>query len=148
MFCGPECSCIGKGLLWAWKEYVFWHCWMKQFMDVNYIQLNDGVVEYVLTDFLSPKFVSFSQRSINSLTMIVNRIVKLLSRVRLFATTWTVAYQAPLSVGFFREQSWSGLLFPSLGDLPNPWIEPGSPALQTDISPSEPPGKSLTMIVN
>ena len=52
-----------------------------------------------------------------------------LSRVRLFATPWTVAYQAPLSVGFSRQEYWSGLPFPSPGDLPNPGIEPRSPAL-------------------
>ena len=64
-----------------------------------------------------------------------------LSRVRLFATPWTVAYQAPLSMGFSRQGYWSGLPFPSPGDLPDPGIEPGSPVLQTDALPSEPPGK-------
>ena len=67
--------------------------------------------------------------------------VKSLSRVQLFATLWTVAYQAPLSVGFSRQEYWSGLPFPSPGDLPNPGIEPGSPALQADALPSKPPGK-------
>ena len=67
--------------------------------------------------------------------------VKLLSRVRLFATPWTVAYQALPSMGFSRQECWSGLLFPSPGDLPNPGIEPGSPTLQADALPSEPPGK-------
>ena len=55
--------------------------------------------------------------------------VKSLSRVQLFATPWTVAYQVPLSMGFSRQEYWSGLPFPSPGDLPNPGIEPGSPAL-------------------
>ena len=55
--------------------------------------------------------------------------VKSLSRVRLFATPWTVAYQAPPSTGFSRQEYWSGLPLPSPGDLPNPGIEPGSPAL-------------------
>ena len=64
--------------------------------------------------------------------------VKSLSRVRLFATPWTVTYQAPQSMGFSRQENWSGLPFPSPGDLPNPGIEPGSPALQTDALPSEP----------
>ena len=50
--------------------------------------------------------------------------VKLLSRVRLFATPWTVAYQGPPSMGFSRQECWSGLPFPSLGDLPDPGIEP------------------------
>ena len=64
--------------------------------------------------------------------------VKSLSRVRLFATPWTVAYQAPPSMGFSRQECWSGLPFPSPGDLPNPGIEPGSPILQADALPSEP----------
>ena len=55
--------------------------------------------------------------------------VKLLSRVRLFATAWTVAYQAPPSMGFSRKEYWSGLPFPSPKDLPDPGVEPGSPAL-------------------
>ena len=55
--------------------------------------------------------------------------VKLLSRVRLFATPWTVAYQAPLSMGFSRQEYWSGLPFPSPGDHPDPGIEPRSPTL-------------------
>ena len=67
--------------------------------------------------------------------------VKSLSRVRLFATTWTVAYQAPQSMEFSRQEYWSRLPFPSPGDLPNPGIEPGSPTLQADALPSEPPGK-------
>ena len=67
--------------------------------------------------------------------------VKLLSRVRLFATPWTVAYQAPLSMEFSRRECWSGLPFPSPGDLPDPGIELRSPALQADALPSEPPGK-------
>ena len=57
-------------------------------------------------------------------------------------TPWTVPRQAPLSLGFSREEYWSGLPFPSPGDLPNPEIEPGSPALQADSLPSELPRKS------
>ena len=69
--------------------------------------------------------------------------VKSLSRVRLFATLWTVAHQAPPSMGFSRQEYWSGLPFPSPGDLPNPGIEPRSPAMQADALTSEPPGKPL-----
>ena len=57
----------------------------------------------------------------------------LLSSVRLFATPWTAAHQAPLSMGFSRQEYWSGLPFPSPGHLPNPGIEPGSPALKTRL---------------
>ena len=66
--------------------------------------------------------------------------MKSISRVLLFETPWTVAYQA-LSMGFSRQECWSGLPFPSPGDLPDPGIEPRSPALQADALPSEPPGK-------
>ena len=69
--------------------------------------------------------------------------VKSLSRVQLFATPWTVAYQPPLSMGFSRQEYCSGLPIPSPGDLPDPGIEPGSPALRADALPSEPPGKPI-----
>ena len=58
--------------------------------------------------------------------------MKSLSHVRLFATPWTVAYQAPPSMGFSSQEYWSGLPFPSPGDLPKLRIEPRSPALQAD----------------
>ena len=64
--------------------------------------------------------------------------VKSLSRVRLFVTLWTEALQAPPSMGFSRQEYWSGLPFPSPGDLPDPGIEPRSPALQADTFTSEP----------
>ena len=67
--------------------------------------------------------------------------VKLLSRVGLLAVPLTVAYQAPPSMEFSRQEYWSELSFPSPGDLPDLRIEPGSPALQADSLPSEPPGK-------
>ena len=67
--------------------------------------------------------------------------VKSLSRVRLFVTPWTVGYQASPSMGFSRQEYWSGLPFPSPGDLPNPGIEPGSPAFQADALTAEPAGK-------
>ena len=70
-----------------------------------------------------------------------NIFVKSLSRVWLFAIPWTAVYQASLSLGFSRQEYWSGLPFPSPGDLPDPWIEPRSPAFQADALPSEPPGK-------
>ena len=68
----------------------------------------------------------------------VHRVLK--ARI-LKCTPWTVAYQAPLSMGFSRQECWSGLPFPSPGDLPDPGIEPRSPALQAEALLSEPPGK-------
>ena len=56
-------------------------------------------------------------------------------------TPWTVAYQAPLSMGFSRQENWSGLPFPFPGDRPDPGIEPESLAFQADSLVSEPPGK-------
>ena len=69
--------------------------------------------------------------------------VKSLSRVRLFATPWTVAYKAPPSMGFSRQEYLNGLPFPSPGDLPDSGIEPGSPAMEADALTSEPPGKQI-----
>ena len=63
--------------------------------------------------------------------------LKQLSHVQLFVTPWTVAPQAPQSIGFSRHEYWSGWPFPSLGDLPYPGIEPRSPVLQADTLPSE-----------
>ena len=73
-------------------------------------------------DCSTPGFLSFP----------ISGWVKSLSRIRLFGSPWTVAYQAPPSMGFSRQEYWSGLPFPSPGDLPDPGIEPGPPALQAD----------------
>ena len=71
--------------------------------------------------------------------------VKFLSRVQLFVTPWTGAYQAPPSMEFSNQEYWSGLPCPPPGDLPNPGIKPRSPILQADALPSEPPGKLMRM---
>ena len=68
------------------------------------------------------------------------------SHVGLFAIPQTVAHQAPLSMGFSRQEYWSGLPLPSPGDLPYPGIDPASPALQADSFLSEPSGKPLIYI--
>ena len=60
---------------------------------------------------------------------------------RTLVTPWTIARQASLSMGFSKQEYWSGLPFPSPGDLPNPGIESGTPASQSDFLPTEPPGK-------
>ena len=71
--------------------------------------------------------------------------VKSLSCVWLFVTLWTVACKAPPSMGFSRQEYWSGVPFPFPGDLPDPGIEPRSPALQADALPSDPPGKPQSL---
>ena len=77
----------------------------------------------------------------NASRAMLEKLMKLLGHVWLFVTPWTVAYQAPWTMGFTRQEYWSGLPWPSPGDLPDPGIEPGSSALQPDTLPSEPPGK-------
>ena len=69
--------------------------------------------------------------------------VKLLNRVQLLGTPWTIAHQALLSMRFFRQEYWSGLPFPFPGDLPNPGIEPTSPVLQADFLPLNHWGSSI-----
>ena len=82
-------------------------------------------------------------QTLSAFTDWMSEWVKSLSRVWLFVASWTVAYQDPPSMGFSRQENWSGLPFPSPGDLPNPGVEPRSPALQADALPSKPPGKSF-----
>ena len=63
-----------------------------------------------------------------------------------FCDLWAVVHQAPLSIGFSRQEYWSELPYPSTGDHPDPGIKPRTPALQADSLPSEPPGKPLTLL--
>ena len=91
--------------------------------------------------YLNNKFVVISYNN----PVKLRKKVKSLSRVQLFATPWNVAYQAPLSMGFSRQEYWNGLPFPTPGDLPNPGIELWSPAFQADTLTSEPPGKSCVI---
>ena len=117
--------------------------WLKRMFRGTRIQFGQGEslcgCVYVITKVIHAS--PLEPISLNSLVYSLPYVsVKSLSRVRLFATPWTVAYQAPPSMGFSRQEYWSGLPFPSPGDLPNPGIEPRSPALQVTL-PSEPPGK-------
>ena len=80
--------------------------------------------------------------------MCVCLCIQSLSHVHLFVTLWTVAGQSPLSMGFCRQEYWSGLSFPPPGDLPNPGIKPESPvspALQADSLPAKPLEKPPSM---
>ena len=76
----------------------------------------------------------------------VKEKVLVISCIQLFP--WTVAHQTPLSMGFSRQEYWSGLPFPSPGDLPNPEIEPRSPASQADSLLSESPGLTIHVHVS
>ena len=69
----------------------------------------------------------------------------MLSCVQLFVTPWTVVHQAPLSMVFFRQEYWSGLPFPTPGDLPDPGIKPMSSALAGRFFTTEPPGKPTSL---
>ena len=71
--------------------------------------------------------------------------VKSLSRVPLFAIPWIVAHQVPLSMGFPKQECWSGLPIPSPGDFSNPGIEPGSLALGIEALSCEPPGNHIPL---
>ena len=97
------------------------------------------------TQEFNPRLLFLLHWQVSSLPLKVKVKVKLLSHVQLFATSWTVAYQAPLSMRFSRQEYWSGLPFPSPGDLPDPGIEPRSPALESDALTSEPPGKLINV---
>ena len=77
----------------------------------------------------------------HSIMNISNNVLSHFSCVQLFVTLWTVACQAPLSLGFPRQDYWSRLSFPPPGDLPDPGIEPMSPALSGGFFTTEPPGK-------
>ena len=95
-----------------------------------------------------------AERAVSRATSFSSVVVQLLSHVDSSITPWTVAYQASLSMKFTRREYWNGLPFPSLGDLPNPGIEPGSltlkteprsPTLQADSLLFEPPGKPTVL---
>ena len=80
----------------------------------------------------------------------VLKCMLVLSHTQLFATPWTIALESPLSMGFPRQEYWSGLPFPPLGDLPNPAIKPVSPvspALQVDSLHPEPSGRCIVKAV-
>ena len=78
---------------------------------------------------LTQQDLQFSLLFLNILLFVNSMNVKSLSRIQLFVTPWSVAYQAPQPMGFSRQEYWSRLPFPSPGDLPDPGIEPGSPSL-------------------
>ena len=105
--------------------------------ELSFFQLYAGAPA---EDVLGSPVLSLLQELAYLLGLFTRVKVKSLSLVQLFATPWTVAYQAPPSMGFSRQEYWSGVPLPSPGELPNPGIEPKSPSLQAEALLSEPPG--------
>ena len=137
------------------KLYTVWGTGHGLFFSMN-IQLSQTIYEKTILSLLNYVFTfvwkinwPHISASLSGFALLVHwpvclwSEVKSLSLVWLFATPWTVAYQAPLPLEFSRREYWSGLPFPFPGDLPNPGIEPWSPGLQADALLSEPPGKPL-----
>ena len=115
------------------------------------MQISQEAVKVVWCSHLFKNFPQFvvihTVKGFGVINKAERKEVNSLSHVRLFATPWTVAYQAPLSMEFSRQEYWSGLPFPSPEDLLDPRVKPGSPTLQADALPSEPPGKPPKMMV-
>ena len=106
------------------------------------MQITNGALPWATAIILPPSAGSgYTTLYYNPESDGINVNVKSLSRVQLFATPWTIAYLSPPSIGFSRQECWSGLPFPSPGDLPDPGIEPWFPTSQAEALPSEPPGK-------
>ena len=109
---------------------------------VNQIQILKSLMSF---HSVSKEMGLSGQQNLECLTIDLEQSTNIkcqsLSHVQLFVTPWTVAHQVSLSMEFSRQEFWGGLPFPSPGNLPNPKIEPRSPALQADSLPSESPGK-------
>ena len=121
-------------------------CWEADKLMLSSIILNPNDVEQRCYIMLSIEFSLTKSKIVNVVLLYpslayyltYSRYKIVFNHVWLFATPWTVAHQAPLSVGFFRQEYWSRLPFPPRGDLPDPGIEPSSPkspALQVDSLP-------------
>ena len=138
--------------VWRWRFLAGWHTSSGKPAEVDSNQIKTLIENnqyYTMQEIANILKISKSsvENHLHQLEVKWRSEVKSLSHVRLFVTPWTVAYQAPPSMGFSRQEYWSGLPFPSPGDLPKPGIEPVSSALQTDTLPSEPPGKPCTSLV-
>ena len=123
-----------------------WDGWMASLTWWMWVWVNSGSWGWTgrpgVLQFMGSQKVGHDWATeLNWIVLISKVKVKSLGRVRLFVTPWTAAHQAPPSMGFSRQEYWSGLLFPSSGDLPDPGIEPRSPAFQADTLTSESPGK-------
>ena len=118
---------------------------LKHFNDRRIIVVNGSLKATCAKHWAQHKWSRYSLRDdwLFCRATVIDKESVQLNHVQLFATPWTVAHQAPLSMGFSGEEYWSVLPFPSPGDLPNPGIELRSPTLQADTLTSEPPGVFL-----
>ena len=124
---------------WTWASL---ECTSKSYVKGG---LDCGPTTYCIS--LTPtcqrrhQYWSFNKAKFLGLTSY--HLIKVAQSCLTICDPWTVAHQAPPSMGFSRQEYWSGLPFPSPGDLPDPGIEPRSPTLQADALTSAPPGKPL-----
>ena len=140
---GPRCQTCLK-ILFGWKIwFIEWTLFFPGH-EMQFLPKGDWPKE---GDTLWLCWKISLEFTLNHLSINVKVKVKVnsLSRVWLFATPWTAAHQAPPSMGFSRQEYWSGFPFPSPGDLSDAGIEPGSPAFQADTLTSEPPRKSINV---
>ena len=120
-----------RKLFWREKEFCLQLCWIWKQVSLSGDTLKLG--EEIGAKDVDCRVISIKE--------IVEAELCLVSHVWLFATPWSVAHQAPLSIEFSRQEYWSGLPYPSQKDLPNLGVEPRSPSLQVDSLPSKPLGK-------
>ena len=122
-----------------------WECGAERPKDENYYSsYKTSRLQGAQGNFWSDMYAHFSDHGDRFTGIYLGGGGGLVSQLCLtLATPWTVARQAPLSMGFSRQEYWSGLPFPSPGDLPDPGIEPWSPALQADNLPTELWGKPI-----
>ena len=132
----------GISMRYHWGRKV--RCGEKRCIyDPTFVNQGTASPQYVYMYIFYVKYLSLEKtwKSILYLKGIMKAKVKSLRCVRLFATPWTVVYQAPLSMGFSRQEYWSGLPFPPPGDFPDPGSNPGLLHCSQVLYPSEPPGK-------
>ena len=151
-------SCIWRLRQVNKEDRIFHFVWL--FTSTCSLSLKDHCILLPILSFccccfrregkFSPIAPSWPQVSLSALFLVKKIIdydttcmIRHFSHVRLFVTPWTEACQAPLSMGFSRQECWSGLPCPSPEDLPNPEIEPGSPALTDGFFTAKPPGKPI-----
>ena len=123
----------------SYHVFLFWPVWLEHLISTLFMNFKYAVLYYYYSHLVAHQLSRpYSPNNWNFISL--DQHVCMLSRfscVWSFETLWTVACQASPSMGFSRQKYWSGQPFPSPEDLPDPGIEPGSPALQADSLPFE-----------